>query len=354
MDSNDEPRPNRRERGTIFNRRRPPGPPITRIRSIYSPDDHYSPIAYDVALLVDVCDDISFSDLHEGVRQSQEQLTHHLVTEYSKRRHESREKSWRDCRDEFGKLSTCIRTMKKRLEKFWSSAAELSSGRTHCQGRYFSRRSSYLKQYLELVLDFQPSTDYLGIDGRLDRALHGAQHFLSTSEVWSSDEFEYRPTFSPSQTTEDIFLAEYRKAQLRLQELSAYENLLEADFQNVKEQLQQLQSVEDALDEEQRQREVEQRQSDKYMERLERFIRGVTIRLQMFVVLLFLFSKFSGISDNDQPMCTTMPWNIRPALIVLWGVCWMFYTPQDYVGPTSIQNAEVHGNGYSSTIGKSK
>lgn len=70
------------------------------------------------------------------------------------------------------------------------------------------------------------------------------------------------------------------------------------------------------------------------MERLERFIREVTIRLQMFVVLLLLFCKFSGISDNDQPMCITIPWNIRPALIVLWGVCWMFYTFEGYVYPT--------------------
>jgi len=22
-----------------------------------------------------------------------------------------------------------------------------------------------------------------------------------------------------------------------------------------------------------------------------------------------------------------MPWNIWPALVVLWGVCWMFYSP---------------------------
>jgi hypothetical protein len=29
--------------------------------------------------------------------------------------------------------------------------------------------------------------------------------------------------------------------------------------------------------------------------------------------------------NRRRPPCTTMPWNIWPALVVLWGVCWMFY-----------------------------
>ncbi|OAQ67621.2 hypothetical protein VFPPC_03990 [Pochonia chlamydosporia 170] len=28
-------------------------------------------------------------------------------------------------------------------------------------------------------------------------------------------------------------------------------------------------------------------------------------------------------------LCTTMPWTIWPSLIVLWGVCWMFYWPEE-------------------------
>jgi hypothetical protein len=308
----------------------------------------------DVDLLNSVCDDISFGDLHESVTRSQEQLALHLHTEYSKRRHESENKSWRDFSDTRRQLSQLVTTLEKKLTKFWSYAAEFSNGHTQCQGRYFSRQSSYLKQYLGLVLDFQPSSYYLGSGGRLERALHDAQQLLSKSAVWSSDGFDFRSSFSSSQTAKNTFLAENRKAQLRLQELSAYEELLDTEFRNVKEQLQQLRSVEDTLDEEQREREVEQRQSDQYMERLERFIREVTIRLQMFVVLLFLFCKFSGISDNDQPMCITMPWNIRPALIVLWGVCWMFYPPQDYVDPSNTQDAELYRNVDFSGLGKSK
>lgn len=34
------------------------------------------------------------------------------------------------------------------------------------------------------------------------------------------------------------------------------------------------------------------------------------------------FSEFPNIR---RPLSTTFPWSIKPALAVLWGVCWMFY-----------------------------
>lgn len=40
------------------------------------------------------------------------------------------------------------------------------------------------------------------------------------------------------------------------------------------------------------------------------------------VFLLFVSSEFPC---RLRPPCTTMPWTIWPALVVLWGVCWMFY-----------------------------
>jgi hypothetical protein len=39
---------------------------------------------------------------------------------------------------------------------------------------------------------------------------------------------------------------------------------------------------------------------------------------------LLFSSNISGFPNKHRPPCTTMPWNIRPALVVLWGVCWMF------------------------------
>ena len=34
---------------------------------------------------------------------------------------------------------------------------------------------------------------------------------------------------------------------------------------------------------------------------------------------------FSEWSSGRPPLSSTMPWNIKPSLVVLWGVCWMFY-----------------------------
>jgi hypothetical protein len=42
---------------------------------------------------------------------------------------------------------------------------------------------------------------------------------------------------------------------------------------------------------------------------------------------VFLLGFFSVFPDNFRHLCTTMPWTIWPALVVLWGVCWMFYEP---------------------------
>ena len=40
-------------------------------------------------------------------------------------------------------------------------------------------------------------------------------------------------------------------------------------------------------------------------------------------------SWFSEWSSSRRPLSTTWPWNIKPSLIVLWGVCWMFYADGD-------------------------
>jgi hypothetical protein len=34
---------------------------------------------------------------------------------------------------------------------------------------------------------------------------------------------------------------------------------------------------------------------------------------------------FTEWPSGERPLSTTWPWNIRPSLVVLWGVCWMFY-----------------------------
>ena len=34
---------------------------------------------------------------------------------------------------------------------------------------------------------------------------------------------------------------------------------------------------------------------------------------------------FAEWPNGQHPLNTTWPWNVKPALLVLWGVCWMFY-----------------------------
>jgi hypothetical protein len=46
--------------------------------------------------------------------------------------------------------------------------------------------------------------------------------------------------------------------------------------------------------------------------------------------LLLLYLSFSEFPNRLRPLCTTMPWTIWPALVVLWGVCWMFYDSWDW------------------------
>lgn len=49
----------------------------------------------------------------------------------------------------------------------------------------------------------------------------------------------------------------------------------------------------------------------------------------------------NGYVNRRRPPCTTMPWSIWPALVVLWGVCWMFYNsppPADISGPITFSD----------------
>lgn len=39
---------------------------------------------------------------------------------------------------------------------------------------------------------------------------------------------------------------------------------------------------------------------------------------------------FSEWSSDRPPLNSTMPWQVKPSLVVLWGVCWMFYTPKEF------------------------
>jgi hypothetical protein len=58
--------------------------------------------------------------------------------------------------------------------------------------------------------------------------------------------------------------------------------------------------------------------------RLWRFLEYLSLLLLSILRFLLGCSKFGGFQNRQRPRCTTMPWNIWPSLVVLWGVCWMF------------------------------
>jgi hypothetical protein len=60
---------------------------------------------------------------------------------------------------------------------------------------------------------------------------------------------------------------------------------------------------------------------ERIWDRAERWFRGSSL----FEKLLDLSFEFAG---RMRHLCTTMPWTIWTALVVLWGVCWMFHPPQ--------------------------
>jgi hypothetical protein len=61
--------------------------------------------------------------------------------------------------------------------------------------------------------------------------------------------------------------------------------------------------------------------------------REARLRNELYNALLLIIALFNGIyavffvewPDGEPPLSTTMPWNVRPCPVVLWGVCWMFY-----------------------------
>jgi hypothetical protein len=67
---------------------------------------------------------------------------------------------------------------------------------------------------------------------------------------------------------------------------------------------------------------------------LMRVLQFLAFLLQRILHQLQIFCRFAEFPNRCRPKCTTMPWSIWPSLMVLWGVCWMFYTPP----PTSSSN----------------
>lgn len=61
---------------------------------------------------------------------------------------------------------------------------------------------------------------------------------------------------------------------------------------------------------------------------MDQFLQSLYKHVKLWEKLLYLFTFyvcFTIFPDALRHVCTTMPWTIRPSLVILWGVCWMFY-----------------------------
>jgi hypothetical protein len=90
-------------------------------------------------------------------------------------------------------------------------------------------------------------------------------------------------------------------------------------------ELERLELLEDQLKEDERLRAEKKQQLESHMDRIERLFRALAMLVEKLLEALLFFCNFSEFPNKYRPPCTTMPWNIRPALLVLWGVCWMFF-----------------------------
>lgn len=72
------------------------------------------------------------------------------------------------------------------------------------------------------------------------------------------------------------------------------------------------------------------------LNRLLVFLQQLLLILTLSFVLFFIHAEFPG---GRRYLCTTMPWTIWPALVVLWGVCWMFY-PSPAEGELALKNLD--------------
>jgi hypothetical protein len=63
---------------------------------------------------------------------------------------------------------------------------------------------------------------------------------------------------------------------------------------------------------------------DKRHERLYRYYAAL---LEKLLESLLACCDVTVLPNRHRPPCRTMPWDILPSLVILWGVCWMFYNP---------------------------
>jgi len=163
----------------------------------------------------------------------------------------------------------------------------------------------------------------------------GAMTFVTATPFCYSVDFSTGRCIGPmtSVTATRLALQEIRVKQQSLdlddlwiqQQIQTLRKQLEQTARKQLEQAEQalLELLEQAAREQLEQAEREQLEHER-IARLWRSLEYLALLLLSIVRFLLGCSKFGGFQNRERPRCTTMPWNIWPSLVVLWGVCWMF------------------------------
>ncbi|KAF2258140.1 hypothetical protein CC78DRAFT_587500 [Lojkania enalia] len=178
-----------------------------------------------------------------------------------------------------------IQKLRRKLQKFWDMRKKLSIIQARCLG--CDRGKWIHDQYFDD--GFQ---EYYKPNGKLDK-------ILRNYEISKKENRTLLPFW-------DWWMIRREVAPWGL-------TPLDEEFPKIESELKKLRLIE------------EERQQEEEMELIKRFVRLLAILFAgIFAVFLF-FCNFSGFPSKYRPPCKTMPWTIRSSLVVLWGVCWMFY-----------------------------
>jgi hypothetical protein len=198
---------------------------------------------------------------------------------------------------EHAQLRLDARTLRLKLNKLWQMEKKLKDTLKRCSS-HISQRDRW---FVEEILQYH-SGDDLRLAGPLDRIFRETEAFTENQWMHSS--------------RLGIF-HQFKEHQER------HKNELDSSCQEIESGLSRLQPLKDKLD-----------LMSEAFSIPKPFKNACTVNNQqrwvylksMWLELFRCFNYWEH-PNRCRPPCTTMPWNIWPPLLVLWGVCWMFYTP---------------------------
>jgi hypothetical protein len=216
-------------------------------------------------------------------------------------------------------LAALSNAMRQQLKDLWVFQKKFVDIRECYLNRIRARDKWILEQTLDLQL-----LDIHKPDGKLDDTLRTIEAYIKIQQprAW--------------------YTLNLNKLDLAHKILSQFSDPLEDQCQQAESELEYLMRLAHELEEEEERRDEEKQQYEMLIQRMKRLLGFLATLLEWLLNIFLHFCNFSEFPNKRRPLCTTMPWNIRPALLVLWGVCWMFFDPMSSSHQAEIQSSAEH------------